>query len=153
MGRLLLKPESYKFFITTEQTQLTTNKSKELSSLRSSAGGPAFSPSRRLYEPEATIPLFLPRETFFLFHWGHFRGKFKSPKIYILSVGCIYSETFKYLPHPSNFYPFKSDTCYQQDKTRAQPDRDACSAKKKVKILAVCTDTNNQSRPRIRVCG
>jgi len=29
---------------------------------------PAFSPRRRLYEPEATIPLF------------HFRGKFGSPK-------------------------------------------------------------------------
>jgi len=35
---------------------------------------PTFSPRRRLYEPEATIPLF------------HFRGKFGSPKnLYILS--------------------------------------------------------------------
>jgi len=33
----------------------------------------AFSPSRRLYEPEATIPLF------------HFQGEFESPRIYILS--------------------------------------------------------------------
>jgi hypothetical protein len=28
---------------------------------------PLFSPKRRLYEPEATIPLFLPRETLFCF--------------------------------------------------------------------------------------
>jgi hypothetical protein len=28
---------------------------------------PSFSPRRRLYEPEATIPLFLPRETLFCF--------------------------------------------------------------------------------------
>jgi hypothetical protein len=34
---------------------------------------PAFSPRRRLYEPEATIPLF------------HFRGKFGSPKIPLFS--------------------------------------------------------------------
>jgi len=26
------------------------------------------------------IPLFLPRETFFLFHWGHFRAKNIIPK-------------------------------------------------------------------------
>jgi hypothetical protein len=35
---------------------------------------PTFSPRRRLYEPEANIPLF------------HFRGRFESPKnLYILS--------------------------------------------------------------------
>ncbi len=34
---------------------------------------PAFSPSRRLYEPEATIPLF------------PFRGKFESP-IYLYNI-------------------------------------------------------------------
>jgi hypothetical protein len=32
---------------------------------------PSFSPSRRLYEPEATFPSFLPRETLSSFHWGH----------------------------------------------------------------------------------
>jgi len=45
---------------------------------------PTFSPSRRRYEPEATIPLF------------HFRGEFDSPIIYILSMGYRNYETSKY---------------------------------------------------------
>jgi hypothetical protein len=52
---------------------------------KSRQGGPIFSPRRRLYyallyEPEATIPSFLRRETFSLFHWGHVAYKRKWPQ-------------------------------------------------------------------------
>jgi len=43
---------------------------------------PSFSPSRRIYEPEATIPIF------------DFRGKFGNPKIPIFSAACRNPDTF-----------------------------------------------------------